>query len=231
MSMFSFSELATTNFVSDSVNYLRPYDIYKVRLTKFERSQLQGKKEAGSTYDVIAVEFTGESGVFSQNIFVPKDDRDFERGENPNTHKPMASRFEQFQFTLMQMVETINPKGAQTIKENASKLKTIDDFITLVTRALTNKSDVEVYLKLVGRNNGGRTYASLPNACLIGTDGKPKALNFISADADSLFFSAWEMQQAEIYKNAKPTSMPDTNSLPDIDTKPSENIDLSGLEV
>lgn len=222
MSNFSFNSLSETSFVSNSQNYLKPYEIYKVNLTKIEKGEIKGKKDPNATYNVLTLEFTSTEGkgIFTENLFVPSTDSDFERGESSVNHKPMPSRFDRFQFTLMQIVEAINPKGAQTIKDNASKLKTIDDFVNLVIKALSGKNNVEVFLKLVGQNSGGKVYARLPNSCLIGNDGRPSALNFINPDESKLYFSNYEIGQANAYKNAAPTPMPS------VDETPSENSDL-----
>lgn len=230
MSNFSFAGLATASFSNDAPQYLKPYDIYQVNLTKIERTELNGK-DGVTKYPIVALEFTGSGdvkGIFTQNIFIPVKDEDFERHENPTSHKPMPSRFDQFQYTLMQIVEAINPKGAQAIKDNASKLKTIDQFIELVQKALVSKSDVNVYLKLVGQNTNGTFYARLPNACLIGKDGNPAALNFINADASKLYFSSYEMGQMKTYKDAKPTNMDSVVDNPDTS---SEELDLAGIEL
>lgn len=223
---FNFNDLSTTSFTSDSKNYLKPYNIYPVSLTKIEQTTLKGSKDPNASYPVISLEFSGKDGVFSQNIFVPSTDADFERHENPSSHKPMPSRFDQFQYTLMQIVEAINPDGAQKIKDNSSKLKTIDDFTGLVIKALKGKDKI-VFLKLVGQNSNGTVYSRLPNACLIGTDGKPAPLNFISADETKLRFSNYEMTQMRQYQNAKPTNM---DSVKDSNTK-TDYDDLDDLEL
>lgn len=230
MSNFSFASLATTSFSNDAPQYLKPYDIYQVNLTKIEKTELQGK-DGVSKYPIVALEFKGSGdnkGIFTQNVFIPVKDEDFVRHENPNSHKPMPSRFDQFQFTLMQIVEAINPKGAQTIKDNASKLKTIDDFIGLVFKALNGKNDVNVHLKLIGQNTNGTVYARLPNSCLIGQDGNPVSLNFISVDAEKLYFSNYEIGQMKAYKDAKPTNM---NSIVDNPDESEETLDLDGIEL
>lgn len=223
---FNFSNLAETSFSSNSSNYLKPYDIYQVNLTKIEKTELKGK-DGVSVYPVVTLEFTGTgdaNGIFTQNIFIPVKDEDFVRNENQTSHKPMPSRFDQFQYTLMQIVEAINPTGAQKIKENGSKLKTIDDFLNIVIKALNGKNNVDVYLKLVGQVSNGTTYARLPNACLIDREGKPAALNFINADSTKLYFSNYEIGQMNNYKNAKPTNMETVD-------KGESDLDLSDIEV
>ena len=229
---FNFSNLSNTSFSSDSQSYLKPYDIHKVILSKIEKSVLKGSKDPNASFDIIAIEFTGvgdSKGIFSTNLFVPNKDDDFERTVNKTSGKTQPSSFERFQFTLMQIVEAINPSGAQKIKENASKLKTIDQFIDLVIKALTGKK-TEVYLKLVGRNNNGKIYSSLPTSCWLDGD-TPKPLNFINADSTKLNFSNYEMTQAKNYKEAKPTEMKDNEGDNNPDTKETEDINLDELDI
>ena len=237
---FSFNNLANTSFSNNSAQHLRPYEIYPVNLTKIEKTELKGSKDPNASYPVVALEFTGtgdNKGIFSENIFIPTKDEDFERRENPNSHKLMTSSFDQFQFTLMQIVEAINPAGAQKIKEKLSKLsaknvrefadKCVPVFIDAVIKVLDGKNNVEVYLKLVGRNNNGTVYARLPNACLIGRSGNPEPLNFISADSSKLYFSNYEIGQMKAYKDAKPTKMEDVENP---DTQEGSDLDLDGID-
>lgn len=227
MANFNFNELAETSFVSNSQNYLKPYDVYKVKLTKMERSTLN-KKDGTATYNTIALEFTGDDGIFQQNIFIPDEnnEKDFERRENEKSHKLMASRFDQYKYTLMQIVEAVNPKGAENIKANGSKLEKVEKPIALFTdmilKAAAAGKNTEVYLKLVGQNTDGRIFARLPNACLIGNDGKPAALNFINADKNKLRFSNYEITEMNKYKSAAPTP---------IEEEKTDEFNLDDLEV
>ena len=234
MNNFSFSNLSETSFTNDAPLYLKPYDIYKVTLNKIEKTTIKGKNDI--VYNIVAIEFQGceNKGVFNANLFVPTKDEDFERRNNSTSGAQYPSAFEQFQYTLMQMVQVINPTGAQKIIANSDKIKTIDQFIDLVVKALTNKTDVEVYLKLVGRKGAnGVYYAALPNACVLGRDAtpqtKPSALNFISSDESKLQFSNYEMTEMNKYKTAKPTNMEEVEkNNPDEATG---DIDINDLDV
>lgn len=226
---FNFNELSGTSFVGNSKQYLKPFDIYKVTLSKIEKTTLKGKNDI--EYSIVALEFSGESGSFSHNLFIPNKDQDFERRVNETSGTQYPSSFEQFQYTLMQILQVINPEGAKKLIENASKLKTIDQFIDLIVKGLTNKSSEEVFIKLVGRNVNGTFYASLPNACVLGKDAtsetKPSALNFISKDRNNLNFSNYELNQMKAYKNAKPTNM--SEETPDL--KPEDELDIDDIEL
>lgn len=215
---FNFSNLSSTNFASNSAQHLKPYGIYKVNLTKIEKTELKGSKDPNAVYPVVTLEFTGcgeDKGIFTTNLFIPTTEEDMKRPEfeNKDGHKyERPSRFENFQYTLMQIVHAINPAGEEKIKANVSKIKTIEQFIDLIVKALTGKDKVETSLKLVGRNNNGTVYAALPNACGINKSGEIFATNFIG---DNLFFSNYELTQQKNYQNAKPTNM-DTEDNPDV---------------
>ena len=226
---FNFSNLSNTEFTSTAGQYLRPYGIYKVNLTKIEKNTLKGKD--GTEYPVIALEFTGcgdDKGVFTSNLFIPTTQDDMKRPvmQNKEGHDyERPSHFENFQFTLMQIVHAINPTGEQKIKDNSTKIKTIDQFIDLIIKALSGKEKVETNLKLVGRNNNGTIYAALPNACGLNKAGEVFPVNFIG---DNLFFTNYELTQQKNYQNAKPTNMDKVDNNPD---ESSDDLDLDDIEV
>lgn len=225
---FNFSNLSETSFSSNSGQYLKPYEIHTVNLTKIEKTELKGKD--GTEYPVIALEFTGcgdSKGSYTHNLFIPTKEKDMQRRtlKNSNGHESeVASSFENFQYTLMQIVHALNPAGEEKIKANASKIKTIDQFIDLIIKALAGKEKVETNLKLVGRNNNGVIYSTLPNPCGINKKGEIFATNFIG---DNLFFSNYELTQQKNYKNAKPTNMDKVENNPD----EAEEVDLDDIDL
>lgn len=229
---FNFNSLATNNFSSNSGSHLRPYNIYKVNLTKIEKTELKGSKDPNAVYPIVALEFTGcgeDKGIFSTNLFIPTSEKDMERPtyQNNNGHDyQRPSRFENFQYTLMQIVHALNPDGEEKIKANASKIKTIDQFIDLIIKALKGKDKVETNLKLVGRNNNGTIYAALPNACGLNKSNEVFPVNFIG---DNLFFTNYELQQQKNYQNAKPTDMSQTENNPDVNDN--DDLDISDLDL
>jgi len=225
---FNFNSLENTSFTSTAGQYLRPYDIYKVNLTKIEKTELKGSKDPNATYPIIALEFTGcgdNKGVFTTNLFIPTSEQDMERPtfKNNEGHEyQRPSRFENFQFTLMQIVHALNPTGEEKIKANASKIKSIDQFIDLIIKALVGKEKVETELKLVGRNNNGTIYAALPAACGLNKAGEIFPVNFIG---ENLFFTNYELTQQKAYQNAKPTNMDRVENNPDENTEEVINLD------
>ena len=229
MGMFEFGTLATNDFTSSASRSLKPFGIYEVSLTDISLKDIQGKKDPNAVYHTIHLEFTGDEGTYQENLFIPSTEQDDTRPvfKNAAGHEyQRPSRFEEYQFKLMQIVEAINPTGAKKIKENSSKIKTVETFNDLIIKALTGKSDVKVKLKLVGRNVNGTVYAQLPNACGLNKENKLFPINFIGND---LFFSAYEQQQAEQYKNAKPTVM-NSSVLASTD-EDSDSLDVSDLEL
>ena len=227
---FNFNSLENTNFAGNSTQYLRPYGIYKVNLTKIENTTITSKDKS-SEYPVVSLEFTGceeNPGVFSTNIFIPTKQEDMERPvfKNKEGHEyNRPSRFENFQYTLMQIVHALNPDGEEKIKNNASKIKSIDQFLDLVMRALKGKEKVNTYIKLVGRNNEGKVYSSLPDPCGLNKENKIFPVNFIG-EKDSLFFTNFEITQQKAYNNAKPTTMSD-----DPKEEKNDDIDLNNIEL
>lgn len=225
---FNFNSLSEQNFTSATGQYLRPYNIYDVNLTKIEKTTLKGSKDPNAEYPVISLEFTGcgdDKGVFTTNLFIPTTESDMERKmlKNANGHEnPVPSRFEEFQFTLMQIVHALNPEGEEKIKANASKIKSIDQFIDLILKVLAGKNNVTTKLKLVGRNNNGTVYAAIPRACGINKAGEIFPVNFIG---DNLFFTNYELTQQKKYQDAKPTNMDK------VDSSDNEEIDLDDLDV
>jgi hypothetical protein len=144
--------------------------------------------------------------------------------KNPEGHEyNRPSSFENFQFTLMQIVHALNPSGEEKIKANASKIKTIDQFVDLIIKALTGKEKIETNLKLVGRENQGVVYATLPAACGLSRSGELFPVNFIG---ENLFFTNYELTQQKNYKNAKPTNMTKKE-----EEEKSDDVDLDDLDV
>lgn len=207
MSEFNFSNITETNFVGSQSQHLKAYGIYEVKLTKIALETIKGKKDPTAEYKTVVLEFTGTDknpGTFNQNIFLPTSE-DIQRPtfKNANGHEyERPSRFENFKYTLMQIVEVINPTGAANIKKVAGKIKTVEDFVNCIIKALNGKNDVVTEIKLVGRNNNGVIYAALPAACGLSKSGEIFPVNFIG---NNLFFTPYEESQRKNLDKAKPT--------------------------
>jgi len=229
---FNFNSLSEQNFTSNAGAHLHPYGIYKVNLTKIEKTEIKGSKDPNAIYPVITLEFTGvgdDKGTFSTNLFIPSSEQDMERptfknNEGHEYNRP--SRFENFQFTLMQIVHALNPAGEEKIKANASKIKTIDQFVDLIIKALTGKNNVETDLKLVGRKNNGTIYSTLPAACGLNKNNEVFPVNFIG---ENLFFTNFELTQQKAYQNAKPTNMSEVDNTSEENNE--GDIDLNNIDL
>lgn len=211
------------SYVASSQQYLKAYTINEVTLTKIEKTTLQGSKDPNASYDVIALEFTGTDknpGVFSTNLFIPSSDEDAKRPtfKNAQGHEyERPSRAENFQYTLMQLMQVLNPEGAKAaLAKLQGKNVGVDTFIQLVIGTIKKKPNSKTNLKLIGRNVNGTVYAQLPNACGLNKEGKLFPINFVG---DTLFFSAYEEQQSKAVKDAKPTPVAENP------TKEDEDID------
>ena len=216
---FNFDQEQT--YVASSQQYLKAYTINEVKLTKIEKTTLTGSKDPNASYDVVALEFTGTDknpGVFTTNLFIPSSDEDAKRPtfKNAQGHEyERPSRAENFQYTLMQLMQVLNPEGAKAaFAKLQGKNVGVDTFVQLVIGTINKKPGTVTNLKLVGRNVNGTVYAQLPNACNINREGKLYPINFVG---DTLFFSAYEEQQSKAVKDAKPTPVAENSTKEDND--------------
>lgn len=206
--MFNFDN--EQSFVAFTQQYLKAYTINEVKLTKIEKGVLKGSKDPNAEYQIVTLEFTGTEknpGIFTTNLFIPTSEDDakrpvFKNNEGHEYNRP--SRAENFQYTLMQLMQVINPEGAKALlaKLNGKSIDT-DTFVKSVIAVIDKKKeDTVTNLKLVGRNVNGTVYANLPNACGLNKEGKLFSINFVG---DTLFFSAYEKQQSKAVNSAQPT--------------------------
>ena len=209
------------SYVASSQQYLKAYTINEVKLTKIEKTTLTGSKDPNASYDVVALEFTGTDknpGVFTTNLFIPSSDEDAKRPtfKNAQGHEyERPSRAENFQYTLMQLMQVLNPEGAKAaLAKLQGKNVGVDTFVQLVIATINKKPGTITNLKLVGRNVNGTVYAQLPNACGLNKEGKLFPVNFVG---DTLFFSAYEEQQSKTVNEAKPTPVSEANKQEDND--------------
>lgn len=214
MGEFNFGNMTETSFVGSQSQYLKAYGIYEVKLTKIALDTIKGKKDPTVEYKTVVLEFTGTDknpGTFTQNIFFPtSEDTKRPTFKNNNGHEyERPSHFENFKYTLMQLVEVLNPTGAANIKKVAGKIKTVEDFVNCIIKALDGKNNVITEIKLVGRNNNGVVYATLPAACGLNKSGEIFPVNFIG---NNLFFTPYEESQRKNLNKAKPTPVAEEES-------------------
>lgn len=204
---FDFSGIDKKSAVNNNVS-LKPYGIYNVEFDSMNPNVLKSK-DGQKEFHTIELKFHGEEGSFSTNLFIPSTDEDIKRNVQTSSkgHEyETPSRFEEFKWTLLQITQVVNPEGYEKLKVQAPKIKTIEDFIKLVTSISNAKKGTKTKLKLVGRNSDGKIYANLPRVCRINNEGECYVSNnFIG---EHVAFTPYEASQAEQFKNAKPTNMP-----------------------
>lgn len=212
MSTFNFGDVNTTSAVNNSSN-LKPWGIYDVEFDGLELNDIQGKKDPDKTYHTIKMSFHGEEGSFSTNLFIPSSEDDTKRIENKSKDGHVyysPSKFEIFKWTLLQLVQVVNPEGYEKLKAASNKITSMDSFIKVIFKFANEKKGAKTKLKLTGRNNDGKIYPQIPRICGINKNGECfVSNNFVG---NKLEFTAWEASQVMSYKNTKPTEMPDIAS-------------------
>ena len=131
---------------------------------------------------------------------------------------------------LIQLATVLNPESAKKFQGVLPKCKSFDDVATSFIKVLEKEQGKEIYIKLLGRNNNGSVYATLPNCCGLTRDGERFPINVFSNE-DNFNWSAYELQKQSEYKNAKPTSMGNssTDVVNNIDSTQEEEIDFDSL--
>lgn len=214
---FNFNDLSSIN-VSNVSQSLKPWNIYEVAFDGIERTTIKGKKEPDKIYDTVKISFSCAKGTFSENLFIPSSGEDAQRTANTASdghtyYSP--SKFEVFKWTLLQLAQALNPEGYKKLQAQSSKIKTMDDFITLVLKVANAKKGATTHLKLIGSTNTatGVTYARIPRIVSVSKDGDLFVSNrFVG---DGLEFTLYESGKAEAYRTAKPTK-PKTDTEVDV---------------
>ena len=226
-----------------SVKYLRPYNIYdNVTISNVETKE--GTSASGNNWKSIQITFSCDEGSYTHSIFYVGEKKDFERGEMdmPNGGKrELPSSWERTRDTMAAIGFAFFPDDFAKLQTVSSKAKTFDDIAkAFISMANKNKGKNPTKMKLVGRNNNGTVYATLPNCTGIAEakDEKRAADNNVSVGewytwmvspfGNNLSFTAYEEKQRDNLNNAKPTPAP-TVSTPVVEETPTEEIDFDSL--
>lgn len=208
MTAFNFGGIENVSAVGSNMS-LKPWNIYDVKFDGLTQEDLKGKKDPNAVYKTVKIAFSSDKGGFSKNIFVPSTEDDATRPtyKNKDGHEYSApSRFENFKFTLLQLVQVLNPAGYKKIQEVSGKIKTMDEFLKVVVNAANAKKGTETSIKLVGRTTeDGKTYAELPRVVSLNKEGEL----FVSDRfiGPNLSWSVYELSKKEEYEKAKPTDV------------------------
>lgn len=220
---FDFGSLATVQLSSD-IKYLKPYNIYdNVSYDGYEITQ--GTSEKGNNWKRLTLTFKSKEGIYKESIFYfdHTNQADITRPEfdMPNGGKREApSKAENVMAEVAAIGHAFNPEGFKKMQQISSKFKSCDDVLTALVKILEQtKGKVQTSMKLVGRNNNGRVYASLPKPLGIIQEDNGTWRTFpVAMFGENLTFSSYEMGKKQEYESAKPTNM---------DTTVENNIDAS----
>ena len=232
---FNFGSLANVQ-QSSTGSYLKPYTINE-NVTIKSTEIKEGKSSEGKPWKKLSIVFGNEEGTYEDSIFWITEDRDFQRGEMKMSNggvRQLPSNWERTSHKMAAIGFAYFPESFEKFKTVVGKAKTFDD----VAIAFKKLADAAIdknptNMKLVGRNSGGRVYATLPNCTGIAqATEKTAASNNVevgewytwmtSPFGKNLSFSAYEEQQRDNLNNTKPTEMPDQQS-------EDEDIDLASL--
>lgn len=233
---FNFSSLAATKPVSTG-SYLKPYTINE-NVTIKSTEVKEGTSANGNPWKSLAITFGNDEGTYTESIFWITRDEDFQRTEMITANggkRQLPSAWERTRDRMAAIGFAFFPESFEKLKAAASKAKSFDDIIMAFKKLADAAIDKNpTSMKLVGRNSGGRVYATLPNCTGIAqaNDEKRAADNdvqvgewytwMVSPFGDKLFFSAYEEQQKNNIAKAKPTQMPDEVSTSDNSSEESE---------
>lgn len=214
---------------------LNPWGIYDVKFKGCEVKEFKGKKDPNMTYKTLNINFENEDGYFTVTKFFPKDGDEERREYDGNNGGKVvtASNFETLMAIVKQTAQVLNPSGFEKMQKASSAFKSFDDVAMYLTKVTDPCKDMDIKIKLIGKNKDGKVIADIPRIVAINKEGDAFiADNYIGS---KLFFSDYEETQRTKYMNAAPTEM-DNNSIvnPVIeDTKgvdaPKDDFDINNL--
>lgn len=237
---FTFNSLAEAKPVS-STSYLKPYQIHSdVELRSAEIKE--GTSSTGTAWKSLNLTFGNEEGIYNHSIFYPneKNPQDVNRPEYEQSNggkRYGASRIEELQNQIASIGFAFFPDDMVKFQGMLGKISTVEQLMTVFKKFIDNNlGEVKTNMKLVGRTNDNRVYATLPKFTGIAEakDAKRAADNGVEVgewytwrvspfndNPTKLAFSTYEQQQAEAYKKATPTSVGSSKN----DTDPINNFD------
>lgn len=227
---FNFGTLSTAKPATTN-SYLKPYNIYE-NVTIKSTEIKSGTSAKGNDWKSLNITFGNDEGTYSHSIFWITSDKDFERGSQdmPNGGKrELPSNWERTRDIIAAIGFAFAPEAFTKLQAMASKAKTFDDIALTFKKILDATIDKNpTNMKLIGRNSGGKVYATLPSCTGIAqakTEDRATANNvkvgewytwMISPFGNNLSFTDYEQKQADTYRNAKPTPSENLDSLTDI---------------
>ena len=244
MSAFNFNSFAQVK-PANTTSYLKPYTINN-NVTIKNTEIKEGTSANGNAWKSLVITFGNDEGIYNDSTFFldVNDPKVVERGnfDMPNGGKrQLPSRWEQTYYKLAAIGHAFAPDLIEKFNSVVGKCKTFDDFIKAF-KAMIDKTanKTTTSMKLIGRNNKGHIYATLPNCVGIAqaTDEKAAASNgvevgewytwMVSPFGSDLYFTSYEEGKKSELASAKPTEMPETNNI-DTTSEESGDIDFDSL--
>ena len=208
--MFDFQLSNDVQLTNSSKRRLAPWEIYTVKLTNAEITEVQSKADPTTKFKLIRIRFENDEGYYDESIFFPTEQdserKTFERDDGGTFTQP--SNWERTKMFIYISLIALNPEGLKKFQAASAKFKNFDMMAAAYVKVLTEAIGTEVEIKLGGRKQkDGTISAAFPKFINIGNNGEV----YVSSNiiGQNLFFSAYEEKQRTAFKNAKPTVMPD----------------------
>lgn len=141
--------------VEKGVSRLKANTIHECQLKEINADDFTGKD--GVAYKTITARFQNEEGaIYDHKLFQPTAQEAIVDG----TFGKAASDSTNLRFTIQHMIEALNPKLFQQIKDGTTfNIKSWDDMRKFVVKALTPGLNTNIFIKLIADNKG---YATMP---------------------------------------------------------------------
>lgn len=216
--------LTNKSGISTQKPMLKPWAIHDVILKSVEYSEFAKKDDPSQQFKTMKIRFENETGYFEETIFCPKDGDDVRKksvNKSTGVETEMVSSFENFQIEIAHIGESLFSDNYAKFKTKSFNLPDqFKEFVELFKKAATPAINKSTKLKLIG-NKEGRP--RLPYFARINKEGDAVITNNFLGD--KVFFSDYELTQAEKFKDIKPTNMK-KSSTPTDDVESSESTDL-----
>lgn len=214
--------LNDVNGISNSQPRLKAWEIHDVVLKEIKYNEFKGKKDPNATFQTMVIRFENENGYFEEQVWCPKEG-DEKRQVSSGTERENPSNLERFKYLLAHIGEQLSPERYAKFKGVSWELpKDFQKLVETFKKVMEPAIGKSTKLKLIGNKKGE---ATLPFFVNISKEGKAYiSNNFLG---DKAFFSPYELQTMEKYKNAKPTDMPKDPVTEDLDTTKEDNDDLN----
>lgn len=197
--------LQNTQAISTNLPRLKGWEIHEVTLKKVEYKEIDGKKDPSQKYQMINVRFENANGFYEENLFAPKQ-TDVTR-KVTSDGREMVSNFENFQYTIAHLAQTLSPTNYEKLKGLTFDFSTTegfkkfaDAFVKVMTPAIGKITN----LKLITNKKGE---VRLPYFVALNKEGVAFIASNFVGPSTSLFFSSYEETTRLRQANAKPTVM------------------------